>query len=291
MSFRDVLLAVLPPLLWAVTYTTAKSGLAHFPPLLFMGIVYAIAALMLWRPGEQVKTSRLSLICIAAFGGAIQSGFVFAALAGMPASLASLAVQLQVPFAVLAAAMICGERLSPLRCLGILIAFAGVALASGAVGSGSVRMHPLLLMVAGTMSWGVAQALIRRFGRDQGRIVIASIARYAAPMLLAMSAILEHGQLAAISSAGAMHWLSAVVLASGGFALAYSIWYALLGRHRVDRVAPFALLMPPFGLLSGWLFLSEAIGAAEIVGACVIVAGLWIIVRSPRIAQIPTASS
>jgi O-acetylserine/cysteine efflux transporter len=269
---------------------SAKPGLDHFPPLLFTGIVYAIAALLLWRPGEPVKTPRLVLIAIAALGGAIQSGFVFAGLAGLPASLASLAVQLQVPFAVLAAAAICGERLSFPRTLGILIAFAGVALASGAIGSGSVRAYPLLLMVVGTMSWGVAQALIRRFGRDQGRLVIASITRYAAPMLLAMSAVLEHGQLAALSSAGVIHWMSAAALAIGGFVVAYSIWYALLSRYRVDRVAPFALLMPPFGLLAGWLFLGEEIGTREIAGACVIVAGLWIIVRVPGISRSPAAS-
>lgn len=288
---RDVGLAVLPPLLWAVTYTAAKPGLDHFPPLLFTGIVYVIAALLLWRPGEQVKTPRLALLAIAALGGAIQSGFVFAGLAGLPASLASLTVQLQVPFAVLAAAMICGERLSFLRTLGILIALAGVALASGAIGSGPVRVNPLLLMVLGTLSWGVAQALIRRFGHDQGRVVIAAITRYAAPMLLAMSAILEHGQLAAISSAGVAHWMSAVVLAVGGFVVAYSIWYALLNRYRVDRITPFALLMPPFGLLSGWLFLGEEIGIHEIAGACVIIAGLWIIVRPPQIVRSSPASS
>jgi len=286
---RDIILAVLPPLLWAFTYAFAKPGLDHFPPLLFTGIVYAIAALLLWRPGETAKTPRLMLMAIAALGGAIQSGFVFAGLAGLPASLASLAVQLQVPFAVLAAAVICGERLSLLRTLGILIAFAGVALASGAIDGGPLRVYPLLLMVLGTLSWGVAQALIRRFGRDQGRVVMASIARYAAPMLLALSAVLEHGQLASVSTAGLIHWMSAAVLAIGGFVVAYSIWYALLGRYRVDRLAPFALLMPPFGMLAGWLLLGERIGMRETVGACIIVAGLWIIVRARRIVASPSS--
>jgi O-acetylserine/cysteine efflux transporter len=216
-------------------------------------------------------------VVIAALGGAIQSGLVFTALAGLPASLASLAVQLQVPFAVLASAAICGERLSLRRTFGILIAFGGVALSSGLIESGSVRLHPLLLMLLGTMSWGVAQALIRRFAHDQGRIVLACIARYAAPMLFALSVVLERGQLASASSAEFIDWMSAAVLAIGGLVVAYSIWYALLGRHRVDRVAPFALLMPPFGMLAGWLLLGETIGMREIAGACLIVAGLWII--------------
>jgi O-acetylserine/cysteine efflux transporter len=154
--------------------------------------------------------------------------------------------------------------------------------ASASGGDKAKRCYPIgrtargSSLALGTMSWGVAQALIRRFGRDQGWVMIAKISLYSAPM---------RGQLAAIRFASVMHWVSALFLAVGGFVVAYSIWYWLLGRYRVDQVTPSALLMPPFGLLAGWLLFGDNIGTSELVGALVIVAGLWIIVRSP----IPTS--
>lgn len=281
MPVRDVLVAISPPLLWALTYALAKPGLAHFPPLFFTAVVYTIAAVLLWRPKERSKTPLPALIVIATLGGTVQSALVFGALADMPASLASLAVQLQVPFAVLAASAICQERLSIRRLAGILVAFTGVALASGALGAGDVNTYPMLLMTLGTMSWGIAQALIRRYGRDPGNIVIGSITRYAAPMLFCLSAVFETGQFSSLRTADTSQWLSAIVLAVGGFVVAYRIWYSLMRRYRVDQVTPFALLMPPFGLLAGWLLLGETIGFREVAGACVIVSGLWVIVQAP----------
>ena len=51
-------------------------------------------------------------------------------------------------------------------------------------------------------------------------------------------------------------WVAVLVLAVGGYVVAYSIWYGLMQRYRVDQVMPFALLMPVVGHC-GAVFLGE----------------------------------
>jgi O-acetylserine/cysteine efflux transporter len=65
--------------------------------------------------------------------------------------------------------------------------------------------------------------------------------------------------------------LYVVVLASG---FGYGTWTWLLSRHEASRVAPFALLVPPFGIGSAWIALGEAPNAAELAGAALVIAGL-----------------
>ena len=276
---RDVILALCPPLLWAVAYTLAKPAVMHFPPIFMMAIVYALAALLLYRPSRLFRTPWWALVTIATFGGAIQSSMIFIGLAGLPASTAILVVQTQVPFAVLGAWAIGREPLNFWRALGIAVAFSGIALIAGAPESANALL-PLFLVIFGTLSWGIAQALIRLIGRDDGRATIAGISVIATPQLLILSLLLEHDQTAAVLTARPIDWCGVLLLSVGGLAIAYSIWYNLLQRYRVDQVAPFALLMPPLGVAASFLLLDERVSLLTALGGLILL-GLAIVVRVP----------
>ena len=280
MNARDVGLAVLPPLLWAVAYTLAKPSVMHFPPLFMSAIAYAMAACLLFRPSRRFRTSWRALLAIATLGGAVQSGLIFIGLEGVPASTAILVVQSQVPFAVLSAWAIGRERLSLWRCLGIVVALGGIAMVAGAPESIGA-FGSLALVVLGTLAWGVSQALIRRFGRDDGNAMMAAISTLAAPQLMIVSLLMEQGQISALATATPLEWGGVVLLATGGWAVAYSIWYGLMKRYRVDQIAPFALLMPPLGVLVSYVCLGERISGTAMLGAAVIMMGLAVIVRAP----------
>jgi O-acetylserine/cysteine efflux transporter len=58
--------------------------------------------------------------------------------------------------------------------------------------------------------------------------------------------------------------------------LGASIWSWLLGRHPASVVAPFTLLVPITGLLSGYLVLHEVITPIEIAGGLLVIAGLGV---------------
>lgn len=284
MKPSDIALASCPPVLWALTFVFAKPALAHFPPLLLVGLAYAISAVILSPRAINSKTPWWAMFGIAAFGGAIQSSLIFGALNELPASTAVLIVQSQVPFAILCAWLLCGERPSVRRLSGIAIVFIGLVLIAGApetIGA----LGALGAVMLGALSWGLSQAMVRTFGRDDGPTTIGALTLYAAPQIMMASFFLERGQFEALRSASADIWFALLVLAIGGYVAAYSIWYGLMQRYRVDQVTPFALLMPVVGVLAGAVFLGERLSPISIAGGMVVLAGLAFAILEP--ARIP----
>jgi len=287
---RDVLLATMPPVLWAIAYTVAKPAMDRFPPLFLMSIVYAVTALALYRPWQRPLTPLWAVIAAATLGASLQSALIFSGIARVPATMAILTVQSQVPFAVLAAWLVGQEQTNGRRLAGVIIALAGVTLIVGLPNSVG-ESGGLLLIVLGTLSWGVAQAIIRTKSRDSGARLMGMMAAIAAPQLLIMSLGLERGQQAAMLQATLPQWFAVAVLAIGGFVAAYSIWYGLLRRHRVDQIAPFILLMPIFGVLTAHALLGETITPLVMSGGAVILIGLILVVCTPTVDEAAAAQS
>jgi len=280
MTPRDIALACGPPVLWALCYVFAKPAINHFPPLFMVGLAYAVSGLVLLRQAWRSKTRPWAMFAIAAFGGAIQSSLIFKGLVGLPASTAILAVQSQVPFAILSAWLLCGERPGMRRIVGVAVVFGGILLIAGAPEAAPAVGH-LLAVLLGTLSWGISQALVRIFGRDDGPATIGALTLYAAPQMLLASYILERGQLDSLKTSTPDVWLAVLVLAIGGYVVAYSIWYGLMQRYRVDQVTPFALLMPVVGVIAGALILGEHISLASILGGLVVLGGLAFAIMPP----------
>lgn len=289
MSPRDIALATLPPALWAITYIIAKPATGHFPPLFLIAIVYGLTALVMARPWRW-RTPFVILLACGTLGGALQSGLIFAGIARVPASLAILAVQSQVPFAVIAAWLLGQEKLEFRRLAGIAVALAGVAIVVG-IPAAAGESWGLVLIVIGTASWGASQGLIRAYSRETGGELIGAIALVSCPQLLIASFILEPGQGPSLASAGLPEWAMVTVLVLAGYALPYSIWYGMLRRYRVDQVTPFALLMPITGVVGSAVFLGERLSLQSIVGGAVILLGLALVVGPPakRIAIQPVS--
>lgn len=83
--------------------------------------------------------------------------------------------------------------------------------------------------------------------------------------------------------------LSLVYLAFVATIVGYGIWGTLLGRYETWRVAPLSLLVPVVGLASAALLLDEKLSALQLLGAVLIMAGLYINVfgfRFRRAAQV-----
>jgi O-acetylserine/cysteine efflux transporter len=127
----------------------------------------------------------------------------------------------------------------------------------------------------------ISQALVRALGRDDGPTTIGALTLYAAPQLIIASLFLETGQLESLQTATWDVWIAVIVLALGGYVVAYSIWYGLMQRYRVDQVTPFALLMPLVGVLAGAIILGEHLSVWVGLGGLVVIGGLAFILREP----------
>jgi O-acetylserine/cysteine efflux transporter len=286
----DVALAIGVQILWALGFVLGKPVVAHFPPMMMMAMVYALTALCLARYLWRIATPFKRLFLLTLLIAPVQACFMFYGLKGLPASTAMLVLQSSAPFTVLFGWLLLGERPSLLRLGGMTIAFLGVVVVAGAPEAIS-SWWPVLLVVIGSACWSIGQAMARGKVLDDGPILTAGIAINAIPQALLASALLEHGQIQALTSASLNIWGLFLAFALGGFVLAYSLWYRLLRRYRVDQVIPFTLLMPIAGVVSGAMILGESVSSLELLGGIIIMVGLSVVIWSKAPAPALSLSS
>ena len=273
-------MALMVPLVWGMGFVFAKGAINHFPPILLMAFRFALTAMVLvWFvpvPYGNLK----NIFNVAIVAAAIQYSLTFTGLAGLEAGLASLVVQLEVPFLVLLGALVLKENPGLQKWAGIIISFLGVVLMTQQ-DSLKGSLMSVCLVVAGCFVWACGQVMIRKLKDIGGLQVTAWVAVFATPQLFIMSAIFESGQITAIQNANDMVWLTVIYLGLVMTCLGYYLWNTLIRRHDVGTVAPFLLLLPLFSLIGGMLFLGEEPTADKLLGGVVILLGVAIITIRP----------
>lgn len=289
MTLKDIGLALLVPLCWGLGFTMAKPAIAHFPPLFIMTITYAgnaVLIALIWRGPR--RTPHWAGALIASCSATIQGALIFYGYQFISASLSNLIVQTQVPAAVLFGWLLLGEKLNLRKIAGIAIAFAGVVMILG-LPEEPPPLWPVVLIIAGGAVWALGQVFARKFGRDDGILLLRTISMHAAPQLLLATLLLEKGQLESLRTATPFEWIAAGCFAFIGFFCAYALWYTVLRRNRVDEVMPFMLLMPIVGVFIAWAVLGEPLTIANLAGGAVILIGVATVIgfpaRQPRVAE------
>ena len=197
MTPAQIAFAVLVPLLWGFQFVVIKVGVAAFPPLFFVGLRFAVVAAILlpfvgrpsgretrahdryfrlrWRPELWLGLLRARPWTFQRRGHRHPAHDAFTLILAWP---------------------ILSERPSLRITLGVVLAFGGVAL-SVADPSAAVRFIPSLLVVGSGLAMAAGTVLTKRFGPFKPLKLMAWMALFTVPQVLAASAVLEHGQLAA----------------------------------------------------------------------------------------------
>ncbi|MGB0385115.1 MAG: DMT family transporter [Ardenticatenaceae bacterium] len=281
MPLRELLFAALVPLLWAFGFVFAKAGLDEFPALMLMGLRFCLTALVLVWFVKPPKGYYRDVFWIAMISGTLQYGLTFTGLSLLDASLAIIVVQLEVPFGILAAVVMLGERPGWQRALGILVAFAGIALIAGQP-TFENQLYPMLLTGSGAAMWAIGQVMVKRLkGAVNSFSLIAWVGVFAGPQMLFGSLFIESGHLEAIQSASWIGWGTVLYMALGMTALGYGIWYTVLSRHPVAQVMPVLLLLPILTIILSMILLGERPSPIVIIGGGIVLAGLAIINFAP----------
>ena len=278
-----ILLVVLIQICWGATYPLCKPYVDVFPPMALVAMVYTIVALVSAPFYPRTKTPQRTLFLIGFFGGALQTSAVFVALKYLPASTAVLAMQAQLPVAIVASWFMGRDKPNLKNAFGSVICLVGIAIVIGKP-EATDAWFGLGAMFIGVASWAIAQAAIPVVAKDHGMTLYAGMSRYAAPQMIVMSLLFEHGQLHRLADVPLGAWAAVPIITLTGFALPYAIWYWLLMRHRIDELLPFVILMPIVSIVVTTTLLGEALPAALLLGGAVVIAGLAVIVFKRRVA-------
>lgn len=168
------------------------------------------------------------------------------------------------------------ERVTVPRAVGLALGLIGVALIARPGGG----EHPLLgWAVAAALGaccfYGLVGVLIKRFAREASPRAMAAGNQLAAALLLAPLLPLAP-PLAAPSALVVANVLALALLASG---VAFVLYFRLIADVGAARALTVTYLIPVFGVLWGALFLGEAISAAMIAGAILIILGTVFVLR------------
>lgn len=175
--------------------------------------------------------------------------------------------------------LIPGERMTLVKSAGLVLAFAGLALAIGVRGvqGEEASLAGDLLALGAAIAWaGIAitakigrirtasaeQQLMMQLGIST--IVVLVAAQFTGPLIR---------ELAAIHVAGLLFQI--VVLTFLGFLG----WFWMLKIYPAASVVSFSFLAPVFGVIFGWLLLDEPLGPSILAALALVAAGLILINR------------
>ena len=245
----------------------------QFPPLLIMSIRFGIAGLVLVWFTKPPWGHMREIFLVALIGSTIQYGLTYNGLKGIDASTAAILVQLEGPILALMGAILLKEKLGLMRILGMVLAFVGVFIIAGEPRLEG-HMNSVILLVAGSAVWAVAQIMISRLKNLSGITILAWVAIMATPQMLLGSFIIEDSQWQAISTASLIDWSIIFYLALIMTVVGYSVWYHLLSSVDVSKVSPFLMLLPITSIIAGMILLDEKLTLPTIIGGLLIMTGV-----------------
>lgn len=285
MKIRDILLALLVVAIWGFNFVVIKVGVTEVPPLLLTGFRFLLAAFPLVFFIKKPATSWGYIVAYGMSLGAIQFGLLFFAIKlGMSASLSSVIMQLQAFFTIGFAFLWLKEVPKLWQIVGALIAFSGIAI-MGSVQAEQAKLLPFLLLIIAAMFWGMANIISKKVGQiDMFSFVIWTSLVPPLPLFALSWAIEDRGLI--IKTFTNPTWTgtgSILFLAYPATVFGFAIWNQLLKKNPASLVAPFSLLVPIFGILSGYLVLRETMSILAVIGGAVIFIGLLLNVFGGRI--------
>ncbi len=280
MSFRDILIAISVPILLGFGFVVAKPAMQHFPPYLLMGLRFTIPALILvwWFP--MPKGLFLDLFKVSFIGSTLQYGLTYNGLNIIDASSAVLLVQLEVPFGILIAFFLLKEIPRIKNLIGLVIAFIGVFILTGAPNLEG-KYFGVLLTLSGAFTWSLGAVMAKPLSKKIGAFALMTwLCVFSGPLLILISTIVNGNPIQYILSANFYSWITVIYLGFIMQPIAYGAWYYVLRRYPVNKIMPVLLLLPVTGLLTAIFLLGEEPSKQVFLGGAIIVFGVGLILFS-----------
>jgi len=272
----DVILAISVAIIWGMGFVIAKAAMVHFSPIFLMALRFTLTAFcLIWFYRPPLSLYR-HLFWISLVSAAIQYSLTFTGVNGIDASTAALLVQVEVPFGLLLAWIILGDRISIRQVIGMAVAFIGAVLIVGEPKLADDLAYAFMV-IGGAFAWAVGQIMIKKLGNIGGFMLITGVAIIATQQLYIASFLLETDQISQFGTATPEAWAAVIYLGLIMTALGYAFWYRLLGLYTVNQVMPFLLLLPVTSVAGGIFFLNESLTTKIAIGGSLAILGVALI--------------
>ena len=274
MKTKDIFIALVVPIVLGFGFVVAKPAMQYFPPYLLMGMRFTIPALILvwWFPLP--KGLYFDLFKVSLIGNALQYGLTYTGLNIIDASSAVLLIQLEVPFGIIIAFFLLKEIPTLKNIVGLVIAFIGVFILTGAPNLEG-KYVGVLLILSGAFTWALGAVMAKPLSKKIGAFALMTwLCVFSGPMLLLVSLVFDGNPMQYIVAANLNSWLTVIFLGFFMQPIGYAAWYYVLKKYPINKVMPVLLILPVTGLITSIFLLGEDPPKQVFLGGLVIISGV-----------------
>jgi drug/metabolite transporter (DMT)-like permease len=272
-------------LLWASAFSVAKLAIADCPPLIVLTARFLLAGVVILGVaalfGMRLSLSRRELLLFALLGIANQAvylGLSYVGIRSTSSGLAALVISANpVLTAVLAVAFL-DERMTWRKAMGLLLGLGGVTFVVESRMAGGVD-HPvgIAFLLVALVSLVAGTILYKKLAPSGGLWVGNGVQSLAAGLVTLPFAF-------AFENVGDIvpSWRLAASLAYLALFVsifAYLLWFHLLDVSGATAASSYHFMMPPLGMLFGWLLLGEQVALTDLIGIVPVALGIYLVTR------------
>ncbi len=271
-------------LAWGSTFAAVKVGLDSAPPVLFGGIrsilggavMVALALARSGRPALRATWRAYALLTL--LNVVLFFSLQTLAILELPSGLAAVLIYLQPVLVGVLAAPLLGEALTAWKITGLLLGFAGILVISIGAFSGHASLLGVGYAVVGALVWALGTIAFKRYAE-----VVDAWWAVAIPFLVGGIVMSAGG---AVFEGTSIAWSGEFVVALAyasvvGTALSWALWFGLVSSGEAGRAAAYIFFVPLISLVIGAVFLHETLGPSLLVGAALVIVGVYLVNRRP----------
>ena len=276
-------------LAWSSAFSVVKVGLDYAPPVLLAGLrtllsgVILTAVAFVWGGDPNLRRDWRVFAFLGAFNVVLFIGAQTFAVLYLPSGTAAVLIYLQPILVGVLAWTVLGEPLTVTKVIGLLLGFAGIVAVSSAGllnAAGEVTLVGVVSGVASALSWAIGTVGFKKY---EARI--STLWAVALPFLMGGVVLTTLGlfveRLSDISWTGPF-FSSVLYSAFVGTGLAWLLFFGLVRAGEASRVASYIFVVPLAAVVIGALFLDESLGPPLLVGAALVVSGIYLANRTPH---------
>lgn len=274
---------VLAAVLIGFNFVAIKVAVVSIPPLLVGALRFTLGGLLLlaflqWmrQGGKPTRRFFLTTLGIGLIGGTLYNVALNEGTSMTSASSAALIMATAPVWGMLFAAAFGVEPLRAMNVIGALVSLLGVVLllGKGIEGGGSSLLGDLLVLAA-SLCFAAYIVLSRVQHSHYPPMAIAAYTIFLGGLAIFPFAPLELASWE-WESVSAVAWLAVAYMAIVSTALGYGVWHWGISRIGADRVLGYQYLITLTAVVASVVLLHEGFGLAKVLGAVVLLAGVYL---------------
>jgi drug/metabolite transporter (DMT)-like permease len=272
-------------LLWASAFSVAKLAVADCPPLHVLTARFLLAAVVMLGAAAifrvPFKLRRRDVLTFAVLGIANQAAYLglsYIGIRSISSGLAALVISANPVLTAVLAAVFLNERMTWRKVAGLLLGIGGVAfVVEHRLAGGVEHAVGIVFTIAALISLTAGTILFKKLAPTGGLWIgngVQSLSAGLATLPLAFT----------LESVGDIvpSWrliASLAYLALFVSVFAYILWFHLLKVSGATAASSYHFMMPPLGLLFGWLLLGEHVALSDMIGIVPVAVGIYLVTR------------